>query len=80
MSAFSDLRAAHRSPPITFELAPYITASTTAQTYTIVTVQQLPTGYPVSTTPPLLNPAILSTVTFSTTSGLSVNGTVGTVK
>jgi hypothetical protein len=68
------------APPITFELAPYITASTTAQTYTIVAVQQLPAGYPVSTTPPLLNPAILSTVTFSTTSGLSVNGTVGTVK
>jgi len=70
--------------PITFEtLGPLtkITASTaTPPTYTIAAVQTLPSGYALSTTAPTLNPAILNTLTFTTTSGFNVNGTVGTVK
>jgi hypothetical protein len=70
------------APKISFEVAPYInTSATTAQTYTIAAVQTLPSpGYAVSTTAPTLNPAILQTLTFTTTSGFNVNGTVGTVK
>jgi hypothetical protein len=70
--------------PITFEtLVPLtkITASTaTPPTYTIAAVQTLPSGYALSTTAPTLNPAILSTLTFTITPPFNVNGTVGTVK
>jgi len=63
--------------PITFEVAPYITTSTTtAQTYTIAAIQTLPSAYPTSAT----NPTVLNTLTFASTSGFNVNGTVGTVK
>ena len=62
---------------ITFDTAPYV--NTSATTYTIVAVQQLPANNPLNSTPPLLNPAILNTVNF-TISGYMVNGTVGTVK
>jgi hypothetical protein len=69
------------APKITFEVAPYInTSATTAQTYTIAAIQTLPSGYALSTTTAPLNPAVLNTLTFTTTSGFNVNGTVGTVK
>jgi hypothetical protein len=65
------------APKISFEVAPYInTSATTAQTYTIAAIQTLPGGYATSST----NPAVLNTLTFTTTSGFNVNGTVGTVK
>jgi hypothetical protein len=63
--------------PATFEVQSYINTSvTTAQTYTIAAIQTLPSVYAASTT----NPSILNTLTFTTTSGFNVNGTVGTVK
>jgi hypothetical protein len=76
-------------PGIIFATAPYV--NTSATTYTIVALQWLPasgyaapayptSGYALNTTPPLLNPAILNTVTFTVTSASSVNATVGTVK
>jgi len=66
---------------ITFEIAPYInTSATTPQTHTLAAVQTLPSSYALSTTAPALNPAILQTLTITTTSGFNLNGTVGTVK
>jgi hypothetical protein len=63
--------------PITFEVQSYINTSVTAaQTYTIAAIQTLPSSYVASTT----NPTILNTLTFTTSSGFNVNGTVGTVK
>jgi hypothetical protein len=65
------------APPITFEVASYISTSSTAPlTYTIAAVQTLPSAYATSSS----NPTVLNTLTFTTTSGFSVNGTVGTVK
>jgi hypothetical protein len=66
------------APLLSINLAQYITPSTTAaQTYTLQVTQQLPAGYPAVTG---VNPLLLNSVTFSVTSGYSVNGTVGTVK
>jgi hypothetical protein len=69
--------------PITFEVQSYINTSvTTAQTYTIAAIQTLPSSYALnstSTTVPV-NPTVLNTLTFTTSSGFNVNGTVGTVK
>jgi hypothetical protein len=63
-------------PAVNIALAPpfIMTPTSTPQTYTIEAVQQLPSAAYGS------NRVVLNSVTFSITAGISVNGTVGTVK